>query len=181
MSKIWICLFRGINVGGNNKLPMKELTKVMLAAGLTDVKTYIASGNVLFGSDLNEAALEKLMGDLVETNFGFRPSIFLITLAHLEKALAENPFRNHEHQGKAQHVFFFKAPPTKVDRELLDSLKIDSEAYEITDELMYLYAPEGIGRSKMVEKLGRAIKADMTARNLNTVETLRDMAADLTG
>jgi uncharacterized protein (DUF1697 family) len=44
---------------------------------------------------------------------------------------------------------------------------------------MYLYAPEGIGRSKMVEKIGRAIKADMTARNLNTVETLRDMAAEM--
>ncbi|MCR6660865.1 MAG: DUF1697 domain-containing protein [Asticcacaulis sp.] len=179
MSKVWICLFRGINVGGNNKLPMKDLTKVMLAAGLTDVKTYIASGNVLFRSDLDEAALEKLIGDLVENGFGFRPSIFLITLKHLEKVLAENPFRDHEHQGKAQHVFFFKAPPTKVDRDLLDSLKADSEACEITNELMYLYAPEGIGRSKMAEKLGRAVKADMTARNLNTVETLRDMAAEL--
>jgi len=181
MSKVWICLFRGINVGGNNKLPMKDLTKLMLAAGLTEVKTYIASGNVLFGSELDEAALETLIGDLVENGFGFRPSIFLITLSHLEKTLVENPFRDHEHKGKAQHVFFFKAPPAKVDRELLDSLKTDSEAYEITDELMYLYAPEGVGRSKMVEKLGRAIKADMTARNLNTVETLRDMAAGMAG
>ena len=179
MSEVWICLFRGINVGGNNKLPMKDLTKAMLSAGLTDVKTYIASGNVLFRSDLAEAALETLIGDLVESGFGFRPSVFLITLAHLEDVLTENPFRDHEHKGKAQHVFFFKAPPTKVDRELLDSLKTDREAYEITDELMYLYAPEGIGRSKMVEKIGRAIKADMTARNLNTVETLKDMAIEL--
>ena len=179
MSKVWICLFRGINVGGNNKLPMKDLTQAMLATGLTDVKTYIASGNVLFRADLDEAALEALIGDLVETGFGFRPSIFLITLTYLEKVLAENPFRDHEHTGKAQHVFFFKAPPTKVDRDLLDSLKSDSEVYEITDELMYLYAPEGIGRSKMVENIGRAIKADMTARNLNTVETLGDMAAEL--
>ncbi|HTN40828.1 MAG TPA: DUF1697 domain-containing protein [Asticcacaulis sp.] len=179
MSKVWICLFRGINVGGNNKLPMKELTKVMLAEGFTDVKTYIASGNVLFCSDLSEAALETLIGDLVETNFGFRPAVFLITLPYLEKVLAENPFRDHEHQGKAQHMFFFRAPPVKVDRDLLDSLKIDSEAYEITDEVMYLYAPEGIGRSKMAEKIGRAIKGDMTARNLNTVETLKDMAAEL--
>jgi len=179
MTNVWIALFRGINVGGNNKLPMKDLTKVMLAAGLTDVKTYIASGNALFDYDLREAALEKLIGDLVETNFGFRPSIFLITLAHLEKLLVENPYRDREHQGKAQHIFFFKAPPEKVDRDLLDSLKADSEAYEINDEVMYLYAPEGIGRSKMVEKIGRAIKVDMTARNLNTVETLRDMAAEL--
>ncbi len=179
MTNVWIGLFRGINVGGNNKLPMKDLTKVMLAAGLTDVKTYIASGNMLFRSGLSEGEIETLIRDLVETNFGFRPAFFLITLAHLEKVLAENPYRNHEHQGKAQHVFFFKAPPEKVDRELLDNLKANSEAYEVTDELMYLYAPEGIGRSKMVEKIGRAIKADMTARNLNTVETLRDMATEL--
>ena len=179
MSKVWIGLFRGINVGGNNKLPMKDLTRVMLAAGLSDVKTYIASGNVLFRSDLSEAALDTLIGDLDEQNFGFSPSIFVITLSHVEKVLVENPFRDHEHKGKAQHVFFFKAPPSKVDRELLDSLKADSEAYEINDELLYLYAPEGIGRSKMVEKIGRAIKADMTARNLNTVEALRDMAAKL--
>ncbi|CAL4867766.1 hypothetical protein MMA231_02033 [Asticcacaulis sp. MM231] len=179
MSKVWIGLFRGINVGGNNKLPMKDLTRLMLAAGLSDVKTYIASGNVLFRSDLDDAALEALIGDLVETNFGFRPSVFLITLSHLEKVLAENPFRDHAHKGKAQHVFFFKAPPSKIDRDLLDSLKDDSEAYEISDELMYLYAPEGIGRSKMAEKIGRAIKADMTARNLNTVETLQDMAMEL--
>ncbi|MGA9659215.1 MAG: DUF1697 domain-containing protein [Asticcacaulis sp.] len=178
MSKVWIALFRGINVGGNNKLPMKDLTKVLLEAGMTQVKTYIASGNVVFCSDLNETALETQIGDLIKAHFDFRPSIFLITLAHLERTLTENPFRDHEHKGKAQHVFFFKAPPKKVDRDLLDSLKTDEEAYEITYELMYLYAPEGIGRSKMVEKLGLAVKADMTARNLNTVEKLRDMAAD---
>jgi uncharacterized protein (DUF1697 family) len=179
MSKVWIGLFRGVNVGGNHKLPMKELTKQMLAAGLEDVKTYIASGNVLFRSRKSEADLGEMIESLVEKSFGFRPSLFLITLKHLEEALAENPYRDHEHKGKAQHIFFFKAPPAKVDRELLDSLKADNEAYEITNERMYLYAPDGIGRSKMVEKLGRAVKTDMTARNLNTVETLRDMAAAL--
>ncbi len=173
--KVYVGLFRGINVGGNNKLPMKDLTRVMLA----EVKTYIASGNVVFKSALGEDELESLIGNLVESNFGFRPSLFLITRKHLEKVLAENPYRNAPEQGKAQHVFFFKAPPKSVDRDLLDSLKADTEAYEITDEWMYLYAPEGIGRSKMAEKIGRAVKADMTARNLNTVETLRDMAAEL--
>lgn len=175
---LWIGLFRGVNVGGNNKLPMKELARMLEGLGFGDVKTYIASGNILFRSGLAEGDIETKIGDGIEKSFGFRPSLFLITLKHLEKVLADNPYRDHEHQGKAQHVFFFKAPPSKVDRDLLDSLKADSEAYTITDELMYLYAPEGIGRSKMAEKIGRAIKADMTARNLNTVETLRDMAKD---
>jgi len=176
--KTWVGLFRGVNVGGR-KMAMKELVRVLEAAGLKDVKTYIQSGNFLFRSDLPEAEIEALIDKTVEETFGYHSNLHLITLSHLEKVLAENPYRDHEHKGKAQHVFFFKAPPSKVDRELMDSLKADSEAYEINNELMYLYAPEGIGRSKLVEKIGRAIKADMTARNLNTVETLRDMAAEL--
>jgi uncharacterized protein (DUF1697 family) len=177
--QLWVGLFRGVNVGGNNKLPMKELAKMLEGLGFTDVKTYIASGNILFRSGLAEAEIETKIGGNVEKTFGFRPSLFLITLKHLEKVLAENPYKDHEHKGKAQHVFFFKAPPVKVDRERMDSLKADSEAYTITDELMYFYAPEGIGRSKLIEKIGQVIKADMTARNLNTVETLRDMAEEM--
>jgi uncharacterized protein (DUF1697 family) len=176
---LWIGLFRGINVGGNNKLPMKELVKVLEAAGLIDVTTYIASGNMLFRSDRPEDELQTLIRDQVETHFGFRPLVFLITRDHLTKVANANPYKDHEHQGKAQHIFFLKAPATLVNHEFLDSLKIESEAYTVTDEALYLYAPEGIGRSQLVEKLGRGIKADMTARNLNTVITLLDMAAKL--
>ena len=175
---VWIALFRGINVGGNNKLPMKELTRVMLNAGLTEVKTYIASGNVVFRSGHDEATLEALIGDLIETHFGFRCKVFLITLPHLLAVMAANPYKDHELKGKAQHVFFLKAAPKSVDHDLLNSLKAGNEAYEVGEHAIYLYAPDGIGRSKMVEKWDRAIKADMTARNLNTVETLLAMARE---
>lgn len=185
MRKVFIALFRGVNVGGNNKLPMKELKLLMeKEGGFADVTTYIQSGNVVFISDDTDTLLYEndhawVIEMLVDRHFGFRPRVFVTSADFIARILNENPFRDYEHKGKAQHIFFFYAPPIRVDRELLDSLKTDSEAYEITDEVMYLYAPEGIGRSKMVEKLGRAIKADMTARNLNTVETLRDMAANL--
>jgi uncharacterized protein (DUF1697 family) len=173
---LWIGLFRGINVGGNNKLPMKELVKVLEAAGLVDVKTYIASGNMLFQSDLPEASLQTLIGEQIQTHFGFRPLLFLITLTHLEKVIKANPYKDHEHQGKAQHIFFLKAPASLINHDLLESLRIESEAYSLTDDAFYLYAPEGIGRSKLVEKLHQGLKADMTARNLNTVMTLLEMA-----
>lgn len=178
---VWIGLFRGINVGGNNKLPMKELIKVMTEAGMADVKTYIASGNVVFRSNLAEDRIIDLIESLVESHFGFRAQFFLITLKHLEKLMAANPFKDHEFKGKAQHLFFLKAPASKVDRELMDSLKADNEEWHLTDECFYFYAPDGIGHSKLMEKLARCIKADMTARNLNTVETLRDMAGALEG
>ncbi|ESQ75355.1 DUF1697 domain-containing protein [Asticcacaulis sp. AC402] len=176
--KIWIGLFRGINIGGN-RMPMKDLVKRLEAEGLSDVKTYIASGNVLFRSDRSEADLQGMIEDLVEKNFGFRSKLFLIDLKHLEKLMAANPFKDHEHRGKAQHIFFLKAPATGVKNDLMQELKAYNEAYHLSDEAFYFYAPDGIGRSKLMEKLDRCLKADMTARNLNTVETLRDMAEAL--
>lgn len=177
-AKIWIGLFRGINIGGN-RMPMKDLVKLLLAEGLTDVKTYIASGNVVFRSDRDEADLTAMIQDLVEANFGFRTPLFLIDLTHLDKVMAANPFKDREHKGKAQHIFFLKAPASVVKDDRMQELKAETEDYALTDEAFYFYAPEGIGNSKLIEKLGQCLKADMTARNLNTVETLRDMAADL--
>lgn len=174
-SKVWIGLFRGINIG-KHKMPMKELVKLLEAQGMTNVKTYIASGNVVFRSSLTVEALTERIEDLVYKTFGFRPPLTLITLSHLEKLLAANPFRDHEHKGKAQHIFFFRTPPFMIDREVLDGLLADNEAYHVTDEALYFYAPDGIGRSVFVDKMGKGIKAEMTARNLNTCETLRDMA-----
>ncbi len=173
--KTWIGLFRGVNVGGNNKLPMKELVKRMEAAGFTQVKTYIASGNVVFGADGDVADLQKRIEDLIETHFGFRSKLFLVTSDHLQKLLDANPFKDHEHQGKAQHLFFIQGPITKADTARMDALKADNEAYKLTDECFYFYAPDGVGRSKLIEKLAQCLKADMTARNLNTVETLLEM------
>ena len=185
MHRVFIALFRGINVGGNNKLPMKELTKVMLAAGLSDVKTYIASGNVVFtcdASDLGSAEddLGGLIEIFVETHFGFRPRVMVLSLEYLEKILAANPFKDHEHKGKAQHIFLPFASTIRADLAILESLKAPSEAFHLGDHAFYLYAPEGIGRSKLAEKVDRALKTATTARNLNTMETLRDMAAALT-
>lgn len=176
--QVWIGLFRGINIGGN-RMPMKDLVRLLAAEGLADVKTYIASGNVLFQSDRNPADLKAMIEALVENSFGFHSHLFLISLPHLEKLLAANPFRDHAHQGKAQHLFFIQGPITKADTARMDELKADNEAWHLTDDCFYFYGPDGVGRSKLIEKLGQCLKADMTARNLNTCETLRDMAADM--
>lgn len=173
--KTWIGLFRGINVGGNNKLPMKELVKVMEADGFTRVKTYIASGNVIFGADGDAAQVQTRIEDLVETHFGFRSKLFLVTADHLQKLLDANPFKDHEHKGAAQHLFFIQGPIIKADTARMDELKADNEAYKLTDACFYFYGPDGVGRSKLIEKLAQCLKADMTARNLNTVETLLQM------
>lgn len=177
MSKPWVALFRGINVGGHHKLPMKELAPEMAAAGFTDVQTYIASGNVVFRATGEERTLEQRIEAIVERRFGFRPAVFVIAPKKLEAILAANPFKDAPLQGKAQHVFFLQAPPTSVDHALLGDMTEGNEACALTDDAIYLYTPDGIGRSKLVLKIGRAVKATMTARNLNTTARLRAMLA----
>ncbi|MEQ8242933.1 DUF1697 domain-containing protein [Fulvivirga sp.] len=168
-----IALLRGINVGGKHIVPMKELTKLMEDAGYTNVKTYIQSGNVVFQSTTENG---NDIGQLIEGKWGFKPHIFILSKEDLEKAAEDNPYETDE--GKTVHFFFFDAEPQSPDFELLDSLKADSEEYKLIDKVFYLYAPDGIGRSKMVEKVGKAFKGvNMTARNLNTINKLLEMVS----
>ncbi len=170
--KTWVALLRGINVGGKHIVPMKELVRLMEADGFANVKTYIQSGNVVFQSADNSG---DRIGELIAREFGFKPDIFILSGADLKAAMANNPYETDT--GKNVHFFFCDREEPPIDIEFLESLRAPSEAYTLTGNVFYLHAPEGIGRSKMVEKLGRAFPKDvsMTARNLNTMNKLLEM------
>ncbi|MBO3696808.1 DUF1697 domain-containing protein [Roseivirga sp. E12] len=169
--KTWIALLRGINVGGNNIVPMKELVALMEVNGFSDVKTYIQSGNVVFK---NETRAGDQIADLIDGKFGFKPSVFVLSEDELKAAAANSPFQTEV--GKALHFFFCDQIPQSVDYEFLDGLKAPSEEYQLIDKVFYLYAPDGIGRSKLAEKMGRTFKdVTITARNLNTINKLIGM------
>lgn len=169
--KTWIALIRGINVGGKHKVPMKELIKHMEADGFSDVKTYIQSGNVVFK---NAKKPGDELGRLIEKHFGFKPEVFILNAQDLKQAMTNNPYKKAE--GKTVHFFFCDKPPKSLDYPLLDSLKVKSENYKLVDKVFYLHAPDGIGRSKLVEKMGKAFTGvTMTARNLNTINKLAGM------
>ena len=88
----YIALLRGINVGGNNKVSMKELKALFEAEGFEDVTTYINSGNVLFVSEqTDEVALAKRCEDIIEKKFGFPVRVAIITAEKLKEALAHAP------------------------------------------------------------------------------------------
>ena len=79
--------------------------------------------------------------------------------------------------GKTLHFFFCDQVPQAVDYGFLDELKAPSEQYQLIDKVFYLYTPpDGIGRSKLAEKMGRTFKdVIMTGRNLNTINKLIGM------
>ena len=166
----FIALFRGINVGGNNIIPMKELTSLMSEHGYTDVKTYIQSGNVVFNAN-HEPDSE--IGELVERKFGFKPEVLILSRSDLIQAIESNPYSPAE--GKHCHFGFCKSFPKTANITKLRELKTDSEQFCVKGSVFYLHAPDGIGRSKLAAKAEACLGVPVTSRNLNTVNKLSEM------
>ena len=169
--KTWVVLLRGINVGGHHIVPMKVLRQLMEEKGFMNISTYIQSGNVTCQYPTKPVSE---IGELIETKFGFNPTSFVLSAEDLQQAADNSPYPKDG--GKTVHFFFFHEEPKNVDFELLDSFKAESESFQLIGSVLYLYAPEGIGRSKLAEKIPKAFgKVEMTARNLNTVNKLLEM------
>lgn len=166
---IYIALFRGINVGGKNLLPMKELLVLLEGVGCKKVSTYIQSGNAVFEHD---ELPDKQIGALIEAQFGFKPEIIFLTDKELITAFEHSPY--HSLEGKESHFYFCTSTPV-LDNEKLSKLKSGSENYYLHGHVFYLHAPEGIGRSKLAANIERCLGTSATGRNLNTVNKLLGM------
>ena len=130
--KTYIALFRGINVGGKNVLPMKELVALLEDLDCRKVKTYIQSGNAVFeikGKDVSR--LSNKISVEVKKHRGFEPYVLLLGLEEIEKAITENPFPEAETDPKALHLGFLASAPENPDLKTLESLKKDSERFHL--------------------------------------------------
>ena len=167
----YIALFRGINVGGNNILPMKELVGLLEGVGCTNVKTYIQSGNAVFSTEReHKDELAEAISAAIQESHGFQPKVLLLTAAELRDALTNSPFQTTE--GKALHFYFLASTPEDPNLAAMEALKTNDEDFKLGNSVFYLYAPNGIGRSKLSEKVERLLGVPATARNLNTVNKL---------
>ena len=175
--KTVIALLRGINVGGKNILPMRELVEILEGLGLSQVKTYIQSGNVVFQSerqDLN--GLSQEIRTAIGESRGFTPDVLLLDLHMFQKAVTANPFPDAEREPKTLHLFFMAEDPKNPDLEAFESIKAENERFELVNNVFYLHAPDGIGRSKLAEKVGKGWEATVTARNWRTVTKIMAIA-----
>lgn len=168
---LWIGLFRGINVGGHGKLPMKELKSMLSDLGCESISTYIQSGNVVFSHEEARAdILEAEICRAVKSNFGFETRVLLLSLAQWKLAVTQNPFPHATSEPASLHLYFLGEEPTKADWDKLAVLKSDREQYQLIDRVFYLHAPDGIGRSRLAAGVEKCLGVAATARNWRTVE-----------
>ena len=170
----YIALFRGINVGGKNKINMKTLASLMEECGFQDIQTYIQSGNAVLSSKTkpNDEIAEK-----IEKQYGFKPDVIFLSLKDFRKAVEGNPFKNSD--GKTCHFYFCKNKPASVNTTKLEHLKSETEDYLLADKVFYLSAPNGIGRSKLAASVEQCLGVSTTARNFNTINKLSEMVQNI--
>jgi|HubBroStandDraft_1064217.scaffolds.fasta_scaffold00023_56 uncharacterized protein (DUF1697 family) len=175
--KHWIALFRGINVMGNNKLPMKDLATLLRGLKFRDVRTYIQSGNAVFASTGTAAPLAARISGAVARRFGFRPYVVLFEARELRQAIARNPFPEGEAQPQSLHLWFLEECPVAARHAGLEAVRAETERFAVHDKVLYLHAPLGIGHSRLAPRAEKILGTKGTARNWRTVTTLLAMAS----
>lgn len=172
----WIALFRGINVGGKNILPMAKLRSDLESLKLENVRTYIQSGNVVFESSaISRSSLSEKIASQVEKHNGFRPQVLVLSREDLLTAIESNPFAAAISDPKTLHFLFLAESPVAPDLQALEDCKAPTEEFQLTDGVFYLHAPDGIGRSKLAANAERLIGVAATGRNYRTVDKLLAM------
>ena len=167
----FIALLRAVNVGGTGKLPMNELKAMCEELGFGSVRTYIASGNVVFISRKSEATVKSALEKRLEAHAGKPVGVLVRSAAEMAQVLAGNPFPNAA-PNRTVAIFF----DGKLPVDTLAGIRgRKNEEIKLGRREIYVHYADGIGQSKLVIPAAKS----GTARNLNTIAMLAKMAADL--
>jgi uncharacterized protein (DUF1697 family) len=175
---IYVALLRAINVGGNNLIKMADLRDLLAGLGL-EAKTHLQSGNAVFKArSADRRKLSAAISDAIHQAHGHRPDVILRTADELRRALDRVPF--DAAANPSQVLITFLAGPADPEGARTVGAYEGPEVAVVDGEEVYVHFPEGIGRSKFsrvpMEKL---LGTRGTARNLNTVRKLLEMAEEM--
>jgi uncharacterized protein (DUF1697 family) len=167
----FIALLRAVNVGGTGKLPMSDLKAMCEASGFSGVRTYIASGNVVFTSGKSEASVKKTLEAKLEAYAGKPVGVLVRSAAEMQAVLAGNPFPKAP-ANRVVAVFLDSAPPKDTVATVRGR---KDEAIALGKREIYIHYGDGMAKSKLVVPAAKT----GTARNMNTIATLAKLASDL--
>jgi len=174
-----ILLLRGINIGPNKRIAMPQLRDLLTDAGFDDVRTYVASGNVVLSSSLSASKLGARCEKLIAERFGFDVDVIVRTAEELAEVVRLNPLADVAEDPKRYQVSFCDGEPDPEAVERIAAAAAPSEKLVMVGRELYAWHPEGVGRSKMWTKLaGSGLGVRATARNWTTVTTLLEMAGE---
>ena len=172
---LFICLLRGINVSGKNKIKMDLLRQLFIETGFVGVQTYIQSGNVIFQSNLkNTLEISSLISEKIMEMFGFSVPILVLTVEELRNGLKNNPLITDLTKDYAFfHLTFLSAVPEKANIEkILEKLYFPDE-FEWNGNVIYLYCPAGYGNTKLTNTFfENKLSVTATTRNWKTANEL---------
>ena len=176
-----VALLRGVNVSGRNKVPMAALRDLVADLGCGEVETYIQSGNVVFsagalGADEVRMAIEAA----IAREFGVTSEVVVVSASELVQVMTANPFPGEADDRKV-HVVFRTSRYGPADREAAAEAerrarsKGGSDEVSVTGGAMYLWTPDGFGRSELAVQIARLVRPPGTARNWATVKRLAEL------
>jgi uncharacterized protein (DUF1697 family) len=179
---VLISMLRGVNVGPHNRIKMDALRALYVSLNLKDPRTYVQSGNVIFLTKEKSASqLARKIQDAIARKFGFSPHVILRTPEEFKRAIAANPFAGRQglNPGKLLVTFLASEPSAEARAELL-ALKPNPEELHLVGRELYIYFPNGAGRSKLQwSSLDKKLGTTGTARNWNSVTKMLEMADEM--
>jgi uncharacterized protein (DUF1697 family) len=169
----YIALLRGINVGGHRRVPMADLRTLAEEAGFANVRTYVASGNLVLASDAPGSTVETVLEEAIERRFGFAVDVVVRSASQWSAYLDAHPFaEEEEREPNLVMLCIGKQPASPDDAAALRARANGRERVELRGDALWLYFGDGAGRSRMGTGPGKGI---WTTRNLRSVRSIAAM------
>ena len=175
-----VALLRGLNVGGKNKLSMKDLIAMFVAAGCADVRNYIQSGNIVFRANAALAGrIPQLVTAEIAERFHYRAPMVLRTADELLRVLRDNPFVQPGEDVGALHIMFLAGLPSSARVAMLDPRRSPPDSFVARGREIYLHCPNGVARTRLTnDYFDSTLGTLSTGRNWKTVLKLVEMTRE---
>ena len=177
----YISLLRGINVSGHKKIKMTELKELYESLNFSNVATYIQSGNVVFCSNEKDVKkIQKIIERKIEDVYNFHVPTLVLIESKLKKIISNMPFYLSNIDLSKLAVSFLYSTPEKSLVKNIDKFKSEREEFILLEDVIYLYCPDGFGRSKLTNNLFETkLKVTATSRNWKTTNKLSELINEL--
>lgn len=175
----FISMLRGINVSGQNKIGMPALKDLYESLSLTNVITYVQSGNVVFDCETQDAAeIARSIEAAITRALGLSVPVLVRDKKRFRQLIDGNPFLKQKHADPAGlHVTFLSDVPSEPALSKLTAPPGIPDKFLVEDREIYLFCPDGYGRTKLSNNFfEKKLGLSATTRNWKTVNALYDIA-----